>query len=104
MALSSGRPLRKTPPIKQMLQASQPINLRTAIQFMIIVTLFDKKLQKELSLNRIAGPFERNPFQFFGGSFKGRCIFFRITDDLSHSKENAVNLHKNMNLLIMLEH
>ena len=67
MALSSGFPLRKTPPIKQMLQACQPINLKTTIRFMIIVTLFDKKLQKEQSLNRIAGPFERPPFQFFLG-------------------------------------
>ena len=95
MALSSGRPLRKTPPIKQMLQACQPINLRTTIHFMIIVTLFDIKLQKELSLNRIAGPFERHPFQFFfgGGVFKKHVIFFRIIDDLSHPEENAVNLH-----------
>ena len=72
MALSSGRPLRKTLPIKQMLQACQPMNLRTTIQFLIIVTLFVKKLQKELSLNRIAGPFERHTFQYFflgGGGF-----------------------------------
>ena len=75
MALSSGCPLRKTPPIKQMLQACQPINLRTTIQLMIIVTLFDKKLQKELSLNRIAGPFERHSLQFFGGLFK-KDVFF----------------------------
>ena len=71
---------------------------------MIFVTLFYKKLQKELSLNRIDGPFERHPFQFFAGLFKKDVVFFRITDDLSHPKENAVNLHKNMNLLIMLEH
>ena len=75
MALSSGCQLRKTPPIKQMLQACQAINLITTIQFMIIVTLFDKKLQKELSLNRIAGPFERHPFQFFGGLFI-KDVFF----------------------------
>ena len=66
---------------------------------MIFVTLFYKKLQKELSLNRIAGPFERHPFQFCGGLFKKDVFFSEL-----HPKENAVNLHKNMNLLIMLEH
>ena len=56
----------------------------------------DKKLQKELSLNRKAGPFEKHPFLNFRISPLGvvpeKIVYsFKIIHDLSYPKENSVN-------------